>query len=55
MLSGHNDSNAFHRYLQCLTSSSMSRAVLEDLVQDNSYRSRLAEHYFGDKTRTVPV
>ena len=30
----------------------MARAVLEDLVQDNSYRSCLAEHYFGDKTRT---
>ena len=49
------DSNAFHRYLQCLTTSSMARAVLEDLVQDNSYRSCLAEHYFGDKTRTEPV
>eukprot|EP00959_Pyramimonas_sp_CCMP1952_P098689 2062960-Pyramimonas_sp.AAC.1 len=47
--------NAFHRYLQRLTTSSMARAVLDDLVQDNSYRSCLAEHYFGDKTRTEPV
>ena len=49
------DSNAFHRYLQSLTTSSSARAVLEDLVQDNSYRACLAEHYFGDKTRTEPV
>lgn len=49
------DSNAFHRYLQCLTNSTMARAVLEDLVQDNSYRSCLAEHYFGDRTKTEPV
>ena len=49
------DSNAFHRYLQSLTSSSTARAVLEDLVQDNTYRTCLAEHYFGDKTRTEPI
>ena len=36
------DSNAFHRYLQSLTTSSSAHAALEELVQDRSYRACLA-------------
>ena len=51
----YDDSSAFHHYLHSLTTNSSARAVMEEFLCDKGYRSRLAEHYFGDATRTEPV
>ena len=49
------DSNAFHRYLQTLTSNETAKAVLSELANDKTHRARLAEYYFGDGTKTGPI
>ena len=51
----YDDSSAFHHYLHSLTTNTSARAVMEEFLCDKGYRSRLAEHYFGDATRTEPV
>lgn len=48
------DSNAYHKYLQVLTTNQTAIAVLDELT-DKSYRKRLAGHYFGDETKTEPI
>ena len=49
------DADAFHRYLQKLSSNTLVKTVLEELAGDKTYRKRLAEHYFGDVARTKPI
>ena len=49
------DADAFHRYLQTLSTNPLVQTVLEELAGDKTYRKRLAEHYFGDEARTKPI